>query len=163
MTASVSIWIYGDGSGNNLRLCARDTDNDLFVNTYVPISFTGWQQLIWATVNSNSSTALWVKGSSGDSTINGPNLKLDSIQLSKVGSNTSGHIYFDDLVYMTTGGGGNGKVAGVKYDGSFKLLYLGFPFESIIGQSSRDSLMQKSLYFLNLSGVPVELTGFSSE
>jgi spore germination protein YaaH len=41
--------------------------------------------------------------------------------------------------------------AGVEYDGSYKLVNLGFPFETVYPQASRDSLMSRMLDFFGIS------------
>jgi len=42
---------------------------------------------------------------------------------------------------------GTSYQAGIEYDGSFKLVNLGFPFETVYPQASRDSLMSRVLDF----------------
>jgi N-acetylmuramoyl-L-alanine amidase len=50
---------------------------------------------------------------------------------------------------------GTGYKAGVEYDGSFKVVNLGFPFEAIISASDRDTLMARVMNFLMpLDNVP---------
>ncbi len=51
--------------------------------------------------------------------------------------------------------GGDGDYAGVQYEGTFRLVYLGFPFETIVGSTERDAVMAAVLDFLSFgSGVP---------
>jgi len=139
-----SIWVYGDNSGHQVRICIRDVDNDLFVNNYTPINFTGWQQIVW---NLQSDPInLWVQGASGNGTLDGPNVKLDSIQVSKVTSQNSGHLYFDEAV-CTPLGGGTGDMAAIQYSGTYKLVYIGFPFETIMSASTRNEVMKRVLDF----------------
>jgi len=147
-----SIWVYGDNSGHQVRICIRDVDNDLFVNNYTTINFTGWQQIVW---NLQSDPInLWVQGASGNGTLDGPNVKLDSIQVSKVTSQNSGHIYFDEAV-CTPLGGGTGDMAAVQYGGTYKLVYIGFPFETIMSTSTRNEVMKRVLDFFGFKTTTV--------
>jgi len=42
----------------------------------------------------------------------------------------------------------NNRIAGLRYDGAYRLLYLGFGFEGISTQASRDSVMSRALSWL---------------
>jgi hypothetical protein len=63
------------------------------------------------------------------------------------------------LVYS----GGSGGNAAVEYKGTFKVVNFGFPFETILGQSTRNEVMQRILNFLDAEPVPVELSRFKAE
>src|SRR5690606_30922665 len=76
-----SLWVYGDNSGHQVRLCIRDSDADLFVTDWVTLNFTGWQELLWEDVANNPQNE-WVV--SGDGVVTGPIVRLDSIQVEKV-------------------------------------------------------------------------------
>jgi len=149
-SASVfSIWIYGDRSGHQVRICLRDSDNDLFVNNYTTIDFTGWRKISWDL--RTDPVNVWVQ--SGNGVIDGPSVRLDSIQIQKVSSVASGHLYFDEAAYLAEAGApGSGPVAAIQYDGDYRLIYLAFPFETIADSSVQDQLMEASLDFL-LQGV----------
>jgi len=142
VAASVSMWVYGDNSNNSLRLCVKDTtDTELFVSPYTVVNFTGWQKLTWNNISS------WTRWSgSGSNTVGDPAPWLDSIQISKTGTSASGHIYFDDITYST--GAASLTGAATLYNGSYKLLFLGFPFETITSESSRNSVMQSVLRYM---------------
>lgn len=139
--ALISIWVYGDNSGHEVRLCIRDDDGDLFANAYTTINFTGWREITW----NLSGDPIYYWTGSGDRLITG-DPRWDSIQIRKVTSQATGHLYFDDATYAT--GAGSGQVAAVQYDGTYRLLYMGFPFEAISGQSTRSSYMARILDFL---------------
>ncbi|MFC1682587.1 glycosyl hydrolase family 18 protein [Candidatus Zixiibacteriota bacterium] len=46
---------------------------------------------------------------------------------------------------------GTSYKAGIEYDGSFKLVNLGFPFETVYPEASRDSLMSRVLDFFGIA------------
>ena len=52
-------------------------------------------------------------------------------------------LYFDEAVYSTVGSG----AAAVQYDGTYKLVYLGFPYEAIMSASMRAQVMEAVLDF----------------
>ncbi len=158
-SASVfSIWVYGDGSGHQVRICLRDSDSDLFVNDYTTIDFTGWRQISWDL--GNDPVNVWVQGSSGNGVIDGPAIRLDSIQIQKVSSVASGHLYFDDATYLAEAGEpGSGPVAAIQYDGDYRLIYLAFPFETIADSSVQNQMMEASLEFL-LEGAEQSVTNW---
>jgi N-acetylmuramoyl-L-alanine amidase len=157
-TATLGLWVYGDNSGNQVRLCVRDSDSDLFVSSYVTINFTGWQKLTWRV--GVDPTTKWA--GSGDGAVTGPNLKFDSIHIKKgTSSPASGHLYFDELSYFT----GGTAVAAVTYDagaGGTKLVYLAFPFETITSTSARNAVMSSVLNFF-VTPLPVSLSEFITE
>ena len=148
--ATFSIWIYGDGSGHQVRICLRDSDDsDLFVNDYTTLDFTGWREIVWTDIKNNPGN-VWV--ASGDGVVTGSNIKFDSIQVNKVTSVDSGHIYFDNATYsIAETGSGTGSVAAIQYDGDYKLVYMGFPFETITEESIRNDVMKRVLDFFDLS------------
>lgn len=90
----LSVWIYGDSSGNEVRLCVRDEENELFSNAYTAIDFTGWRQLKWQL---QYDPFFWY-ANVGDKLITG-NPKWDSIMVRKVGTQSTGHLYFDEAEY----------------------------------------------------------------
>ena len=148
-SATFSIRIYGDNSGHQVRICLRDSDDsDLFVNDYTTLDFTGWREIVWTDIKNNPGTG-WVI--QGDGIVTGSNIKFDSIQVNKVTSVDSGHIYFDNAAYsLPASGSGSGLAAAIQYDGNYKLVYMGFPFETITGESARNDVMERVLEFLDL-------------
>ncbi|MGF1572714.1 MAG: D-alanyl-D-alanine carboxypeptidase/D-alanyl-D-alanine-endopeptidase [Sumerlaeia bacterium] len=76
------------------------------------------------------------------------------------GSETTYDVNFPDVLALSNGStsafeyvGGTGGNAGVLYDGSQgggKLVYLGFPFETIIDKSTRDEIMARVSQFFGL-------------
>lgn len=158
--SNLSLWIYGDNSGHNVRITLRDSDNDLMANSYLAINFSGWREITWNDIQNNPGSFWSV---AGDGVLTGPNVKLDSINLQKVSATGTGHIYFDNFTYTPTSGSG-ASVAALQYNGPFKVVYLGFPFETITSESSRNSLMNDVLNFMVPNPmVPVELTSFDAE
>lgn len=139
--STFSIWVYGDNSGHQVRICLRDSDNELYVNDWVTINFSGWRQLTW-NIPTDPRT-VWANVA--NNTLDGPNVKLDSIHVQKVTGVASGHLYFDKASYTSLQGGGS--VAGVQYAGTYKLVYLAFPFETIVSESKRNQLMARALDF----------------
>ncbi|MGC8840143.1 MAG: fibronectin type III domain-containing protein [Candidatus Sumerlaeaceae bacterium] len=160
--ATLSMWVYGDGSGNQVRFCIRDSEPspgpDLFVSDYFTINFTGWQKLTWQI--GVDPTTKWAGG--GDGLVTGPYVKFDSIHIKKGASSpASGHLYFDEITYST---GGN-AVAAIVYDGGTggpKLVYFAFPFETITSESARNAVMSNVLNFFN-TPLPVSLSEFITE
>lgn len=142
-----SIWVHGDNSGHQLRICIRDSDNDLLVSNYIVINFTGWREIVWDL--QNDPVNLWVQGSSGNGSLDGPNVRLDSIHVSRTGTTDTGNIYFDYATY-DTGDTSDMAVAAVQYSGDYHLVYLGFPFETLVEDSARAQLMTRSLDFFGL-------------
>lgn len=145
-TSTFSLWVRGDGSGNRLRLCLRDSDNSLHVNDWLILDFTGWRQIVWEDVANNPGTA-WPNP--GTATVVGPNMRFDSIHLEKVTAQNSGTIHFDEAVSTVTGGSApEGPTAAVQYEGNSRVVYFGFPFETIAGEESRTEVMTRILDFL---------------
>jgi N-acetylmuramoyl-L-alanine amidase len=159
--ATVSMWVYGDNSSNQVRFCIRDSEGtgELFVSDYFTINFTGWQKLSWQI--GVDPTTKWA--GTGDGLVTGPNVKFDSIHLKKGASSpASGNLYFDEITYSTSG---SSSVAAVAYDGGTngpKLIYLAFPFEAITSPTARSSVMSAALTFFD-TPLPVGLSEFLTE
>jgi len=156
-SSDLSIWVYGDNSGAQVRLCVRDiSDSELFANPYTTINFTGWQQIVWADIKNNPGTRF---AGAGDSLITGTTVRLDSIQVSRNTSGPSGTLYFDDLEYTPVGAAA--KVAAVVYDGgASRIVHFAFPFESITDATARNQAMAAILGYFS-TPVPVEVSGFN--
>ncbi len=140
--STFSLWVYGDNSGHSVRLAVRDSDNEIYVNDWLVINFTGWREIRWNLQTDPSS--VWANAS--NSVIDGPNVRLDSIQVSRTGSTETGYLCFDNAFYSSQSGTGT-SVAAVQYDGMYKLIYLAFPFETIVHDADRHELMRRALNF----------------
>ncbi|MBN1475982.1 fibronectin type III domain-containing protein, partial [Candidatus Sumerlaeota bacterium] len=146
--SDLSLWVYGDGSGHELRIAVRDGgDNDIAVNAYTTINFTGWQEIVWTDIANNHT--IWSGG--GNGVLDGPNVRFDSIQVHKVTATDTGHIYLDDATYTPTGGGGGGGGAAIQWTdgvpGGSRVVMLGFPFETIASVTVRNQMMADVLTF----------------
>ena len=160
ISAPLSVWVYGDNSGHQVRLCVRDseTNYDLFVNPYTTIDFTGWRQITWNIAANPGTKYASVAGSDGVFT--GPNALLDSIQVNKTGTATTGHLYVDE---MTAATGAGTQVAGIQWQGTGgngRLIYLAFPFEAVTTDANRNALMSAALTYFD-TPVPARVTEFN--
>lgn len=144
--AIFSLWVHGDNSGHQLRVCVRDSDADLFVSNWMTINFSGWAQWTWDIAN--GPTNVWVQSSNG--TVDGPALRLDSIHVQKVSAVESGNLYFDDAEYTLLGPPPVGDAAAIQYDGNYKLVYMAYPFETIRQEAMRNDVMARVLEFFGL-------------
>ena len=64
-----------------------------------------------------------------------------------------------------SGGSSSGMVAAVQYSGTAKLVYLGFPFETISDETARTQLMAAAIDFFELEASdpqPIFADGFES-
>jgi fibronectin type III domain protein len=161
--SDLSLWVYGDGSGHELRIAVRDGgDNDIAVNAYTTLSFTGWQEIVWTDIANNHT--IWSGG--GNGVIDGPNVRFDSIQVHKVTAQDTGNIYLDDATHEPTGGGGGGGGAAIQWTdglpGGSRVVMFGFPFETITSISTRNQVMAEVLTFFG-TPVPVELSVFTAD
>jgi hypothetical protein len=149
-----SSWMFGDNSGHQVRICLRDSDNDLFVTDWMIIDFTGWREILWEDIANNPKN-VWVQSANG--LMDGPNVRLDSIHVQKVTGLGSGNLYFDDATCtpLQSGGGPDGPVAAIQYDGESQVVYMGFPFETISSSDMRTLMMGRVLDFFGfVSPVP---------
>src|SRR5690606_28333613 len=106
----------------------------------------------WADIANNPQNG-WVV--SGDGVVTGPNVRFDSIHLQKNGTSTSGNIFFDLATYEPMGGSvPDISPAAVQYEGDSRLVYLGFPFETIGDAGKRAEVMGRVLEFFQI-GVDV--------
>jgi hypothetical protein len=148
--SDLSVWVYGDGSGHRVRLCVRDlADSELFTNPCIILDFTGWRELRWNDIPTSPNTRF---AGAGDGVITGATLRLDSIQVVRdAGGPASGSIYFDELMIESDAGAGTAAIA--YGGGSGRVVVMGFPFEAIVDESTRNTLMQASMDFLIPSSV----------
>jgi len=154
----LSLQVYGDGSLHEIRLCIRDTvDGDLFVNDWTSIDFSGWRTLSWD-LSSGTLNPWYI---SGNGELDGSEVKFDSIHVQRNnGGPSSGHLYFDTLA--SSGAGSSGSVAAIEWNSS--LVYMGFPFETILGDSAREELMERVLEYFGFTDAASEIfsDGFES-
>jgi len=142
--STLSMWVYGDASGNELRFSIRDSDGDLFANAWTAVNWSGWRKIAWDLANDTRER--WA--GAGDGAITGPNVKFDSLLFRKVGAAASGSVYFDLAEYSTAGGGSGGSgAAAIQYAGASKVVCLAFPFETILSEGQREDLMARVLAF----------------
>jgi hypothetical protein len=89
--AALGVWVYGDGSGNALRLRVRDASGQTFQPSGPNLDWTGWR---WVTFDLNGlpNAAHW--GGANDGAPQG-SLILDTALLLDSGKRkTAGRIYF---------------------------------------------------------------------
>jgi hypothetical protein len=67
----------------------------------------------------------------------------------------SGNIYFDDARYLPNSGS-TGDIAAVQYSGTYDLVYMGFPFETITSSAVRDDVMERILTFFGFNTTTIE-------
>lgn len=138
-----SLWVYGENSGDTLRLLMRDMgDSELYQNNATVINFTGWREITW-----NLATDPKTRFAGAGDNVLGGSVRLDSLYLTKTGTSASGHLYFDDAGYMPNAGTGLGTAA-VQYSGTYRLINMAFPFEAISDAGKRNQVMQKAIPFL---------------
>ncbi len=136
--AVVSIWVYGDNSGNNITLCMRDpADAELFENLPMTINFTGWQKMTWDLSNDPRTRF----AGAGDNTITGATAQIDSVMLRKVGAAASGTIYVDDMTYPVVAGASLGPAAMSYTSAANRVATFGFPVEAISNDVERNLLV----------------------
>ncbi len=150
-SSNFSIWMHGDNSGHRVRICLRDADGDLFVSGWVDLDFTGWREIVWEDIANNPQN-LWVQVGNGQ--WNGLNARFDSIHMQKVTAQNSGSLYFDDATYvLPQAGGPTGPVAATQYEGDSRIVFMGFPFETIGDASQRTLVMERVLDFFGFGVV----------
>ena len=93
---ALEVFIYGDDSGNRMRLMVRDGINQLEGSPWQIIDWTGWRRFTWD-YNDVANVIGWVTGD-GVMTEGEP-FFFDSFQLTRneAGTTTEGVIYLDDL------------------------------------------------------------------
>ncbi len=93
---ALEVFIYGDGSGNRMRLMVRDGISQLEGSPWQIIDWTGWQKFTW-NYNDVANVFGWVNGD-GEMTEGEP-FFFDSFQFTRneQGTTTEGVFYMDDL------------------------------------------------------------------
>jgi hypothetical protein len=98
--ATVSVWVYGDGSGHRLALRLYDATDERFVYAVGPVAWTGWR-LLTASDPTRWSHYL----GNNDGIFDGP-VRSVAVELTSVaGARVEGALYLDDisLTYPSTG------------------------------------------------------------
>ena len=150
-----SLWIHGDNSGHLLRIVVRDQDGRLFRNSFTPIDFTGWRELVWEDVRNNAE--YWTAGPGSADVIPTDSVAFDSIDISRTpGGPSSGSLYFDEATHTPTAEDDSPRAAAVQYDGDYRLVYLAFPFETITAEPVRNDLLARSLEFFGVHLAPFD-------
>lgn len=92
----LQVYVFGDGSGNELRLMIRDGLNHLEGSTWMPVNWVGWKLVSWDLAN--DPVFGWVNG---NGVLEGQNFYLDGFHLRHTtGAGLQGAIYFDDLRFV---------------------------------------------------------------
>lgn len=92
----LQVYVFGDGSGNELRLMIRDGLNHLEGSSWIPIDWIGWKLISWDLAN--DPVFGWVNG---NGILEGQNFYLDGFHLRYTnGASLRGSIYFDDLRFV---------------------------------------------------------------
>lgn len=93
----LQVYIYGDGSGNQVRLAIRDGLNQLEANQWITIDWMGWKLVSWDLANEPVFGLFGV----GNGQLDGANFFFDSFHLRYAeGGNEAGAIYFDHLHFV---------------------------------------------------------------
>jgi len=141
-SGTLSLWVYGNNSSQKIRLSVRDTDGDLLASDYTTIYFTGWSNMSWDI--DGSTPTCWEQH--GDGLLTGPTVQWESIQLYMFNQyDTDRHLYFDAATCTTDTP--LSWTAGIQYEGIYKLVYLAFPFETILEGNVRNEVMTRTLDF----------------
>ena len=92
---ALEAWVHGDGSGNRMRIMARDGNNTLEGSPWQTIDHIGWKRIVWD-YNIDDNVFGWVNG---NGTMNGNNFYFDSFQVTRdtEGTTSGATLYFDDF------------------------------------------------------------------
>lgn len=84
-------YVYGDGSGNRMRLVVRDENKELEASAWMTVDWRGWRLISWNMAEDEVFSFV------GDGVVDG-NAYFDSYQISYVsGRPNTGFLVFDDL------------------------------------------------------------------
>jgi len=141
------LFVSGDEIGYDLSQLGDATDQAFYAN-YLKAVYQGDDAASYQLTGAGIFSGLSITLDSGGASQDGHhNCSTPDI----VGANGGSVV---DLNYSN-------KTGGIDYSGTFgqsgtpaKLVYMGFAFDGIAGQSTRDSVMQKALTFLDVSGGP---------
>ncbi|MGC8949403.1 MAG: CARDB domain-containing protein, partial [Thermoprotei archaeon] len=129
-------------SGGNLFISGQDIGWDLTENGAVSNSF--YQNYLHAQYMFDDTNDDYVNGIAGDPISDGLTLNLSGRNnnypsaIEPINGATRIFIYFN-----------NGTTAGLKYNGTYKLIYLAFPFEAINNDSIQAELIDRSIKWLD--------------
>jgi len=92
---ALEFYMYGDGSGNRLRVMARDGGPTLEGSDWMVIDWTGWKRILWD-YNKEENVFGWVNG---NGVMEGDDFYFDGFHLTKPedGSGEFVEVYFDAL------------------------------------------------------------------
>jgi hypothetical protein len=92
---ALEFFMYGDGSGNRVRLMTRDGVPNLEGSPWINIDWVGWKRIVWD-YNLSENVVGWVNG---NGEMDGTNFFFDSFQITRdaAGTTTGAELYFDDL------------------------------------------------------------------
>ena len=92
----LQVYVFGDGTGNQLRLMIRDGVNELEGSQWIDIDWMGWKLISWDLTN--DPVFGWVNG---NGVLEGQNFYFDGFHLRYAsGAGLQGSIYFDDLRFV---------------------------------------------------------------
>ncbi len=95
-TDVLQFFLFGDGTGNEVRLMIRDGSNHLEANAWIPVAWKGWKLISWDLTN--DPIFGWVNG---NGVLEGSNFFIDGFHLRKTAtSQLKGSLYFDDLRFV---------------------------------------------------------------
>jgi len=93
----LQVYVFGDGSGNELRMVIRDGLNHLEGHTWIPIDWIGWKLITWDLSRDPVENIFGV----GNGRLDGANFYMDGFHLRHTeGAKLSGDIYFDHLHFV---------------------------------------------------------------
>jgi len=141
---TISYMVYGDNSNTTLCFMLRDSDGDLLYHNPILLNFTGWKKFAWKYEDPFSKFA-----GGGDGAITGP-VRVDSFFVRKGSSATSNTFRIDDLRVSGTGNSSSDAVAAIQWGTptTSRLVYIGFPFETILDETKRNNVMARVIEFL---------------
>lgn len=100
----LSMWVYGDGSGNLLNAWVQDATGLRWQFAFGPVDFTGWQRMTAHLAPGQTWPNGPLDGSDADAVVYP--LRFDGLVLDHPGSDaSSGEIYLDDLQASSLAGG----------------------------------------------------------
>jgi len=135
-------YVFGDGSGNRMRLVVRDENNELEASGWKTIDWRGWRLVSWDMTEDEVFSFV------GDGVVDG-NAYFDSYQISYVsGQPNTGFMVFDDLKAVRA------EVPTYTFDQDFPeglALHQNFPNPSVNMTRIRYSIPEKGQVRLELT------------
>jgi N-acetylmuramoyl-L-alanine amidase len=97
-TDVLQVYVFGDGSGNKVRLVIRDGLNQLETQQWVTLDWLGWKLISWDLANDQAFP--WA-GVGGNGILEGSNFYMDGFHVTAGdGAENAGSIYFDHLHFV---------------------------------------------------------------